>query len=186
MIGKMLAKIRKDKGFKKKELAQLTEVDVSYLSHIEKGDRVPSYKVIKKICKVFNIPFQPLLYTYDKDISISSKDYDATQYISYNRILAIESPTQFIECPASVPSSSIAMKITDSQMLSTFDFGSYVYIEFNSPLKNKDIGLFHYNGSILIRHFLIEKHNLLLKSDTGEKIVITPSDDFYIIGKILR
>lgn len=186
MLGKMLEKARIEKGFTKKDLAILIDIDTSYLSHIEKGDRIPSHKILKKICKALNIPFQPLMFTYDKELPKTKKNYNPVEHISYNKILAIEDISSFVDCPSNVPSSAVAIKMKDSNMLSTFDMNSYIYLELNSPLKPNDIGLFYYNSKILIRHFKIEYSTIILKSDTDEKIIINSNDIFYIIGKILR
>ena len=43
MLGNLLAKIRKEKNITKTELSTLTDINVGHLTHIEKGDRNPSY-----------------------------------------------------------------------------------------------------------------------------------------------
>ena len=72
-------------------------------------------------------------------------------------------------------------------MNSSYKNGEYVFIELNSPLNNKDIGLFSVNGEIMIRKFFLKKGKYTLKADnkTFKDIVIADSDDFYIIGKVL-
>ena len=69
MIGDMIAKVRKEKGMTKTELARLTDINIGHLTHIEKGERNPSHKALKNICKALDIPYQQLMYTYDKQIS---------------------------------------------------------------------------------------------------------------------
>ena len=51
MIGDMIAKVRKEKGMTKTELARLTDINIGHLTHIEKGERNPSHKALKNICK---------------------------------------------------------------------------------------------------------------------------------------
>ena len=41
--------------------------------------------------------------------------------------------------------------------LPKFNIGTYVYVEFNAPLDNKDFGLFEYNGECIIRKFIIRQ-----------------------------
>ena len=65
MIGDMIAKARKEKRMTKTELARLTEINIGHLTHIEKGERNPSHKALKKICKALDVPYQQLMYTYD-------------------------------------------------------------------------------------------------------------------------
>lgn len=187
MIGDMIAKIRKEKGMSKTELAKLTDINIGHLTHIEKGERNPSHKALRNICKALDVPYQQLMYTYDKQISETQENYKVVDHISYNRVLAIDSINGFIECPSSVPSSAIAIKIKDDSMNPTFAKNSFVFVEFNSPLDNKDVGLFSLNDKILVRRFFSKRGKITLKADNSEvkDIVITDKDTFYIIGKVL-
>lgn len=47
MIGDMIAKVRKEKGMTKTELAKITGINIGHLTHIEKGERNPSHKALK-------------------------------------------------------------------------------------------------------------------------------------------
>ena len=38
MIGDMIAKVRKEKGITKTELARITGINIGHLTHIEKGE----------------------------------------------------------------------------------------------------------------------------------------------------
>ena len=187
MIGDMIAKIRKEKGMSKTELAKRTDINIGHLTHIEKGERNPSHKALKNICKALDVPYQQLMYTYDKQINENQENYHVIEHISYNRVLAVDSINGFIECPSNVPSSAIAIKIQDESMQPTFEKNSFVFVEFNSPLDNKDIGLFSLNDKILIRRFFVKKGKITLKADDKdiEDILITDADNFYIIGKVL-
>ena len=69
MIGDMIAKVRKEKGITKTELARITGINIGHLTHIEKGERNPSHKALKNICKALDIPYQQLMYTYDKELN---------------------------------------------------------------------------------------------------------------------
>ena len=187
MIGDMIAKIRKEKGMSKTELAKLTDINIEHLTHIEKGERNPSHKALKNICQALGVPYQQLMYTYDKQISESQENYNVVDHISYNRVLAVDSINGFIECPASAPSSSIAVKVKDDSMNPTYKKNSYVFVEYNSPLNNKDVGLFSLNDEILIRRFFSKRGKISLKADNDEiaEISVQSSDKFYIVGKVL-
>ena len=69
----------------------------------------------------------------------------------------------------------------------TLEKNTYAFLEFNSLLNNKDIGLFSINKKIMIRRFYSKKGKITLKADNAEfeDIVLTPEDSFYIIGKFL-
>lgn len=187
MIGDMIAKARKEKKMTKTELSKLTDINIGHLTHIEKGERNPSHKALKNICKALDIPYQQLMYTYDKTINEDQENYNVVSHISYNRLLAVDSIGGFIDCPADVPSSAIALKVTDDSMHPTFEKGSYVFVEFNTPLNNKDYGLFSINSEVMIRKFFAKKGKITLKADNKafSEMQVSNSDDFYIIGRIL-
>ena len=187
MIGDMIAKVRKEKGITKTELAKLTDINIGHLTHIEKGERNPSHKALKNICKALDIPYQQLMYTYDKTISEEQEEYNFIDHISYNKVIAIDKIGGFIDCPSSVPSSCVAVKINDESMEPTIAKNSYAFLEFNSLLNNKDIGLFSINKKTLIRRFYSKQGKITLKADNKEfeDITIQPDDSFFIIGKFL-
>ena len=187
MIGDMISKVRKEKGITKTELARLTDINIGHLTHIEKGERNPSHKALKNICKALDIPYQQLMYTYDKTVSEEQEQYNLIDHISYNKVIAIDKIGGFIECPSTVPSSCVAVKITDDSMEPTLKKNTYVFLEFNSLLNNKDIGLFSVNKMTLVRRFYNKKGKITLKADNKEveDITLTTDDEFFIIGKIL-
>lgn len=187
MIGDMIAIIRKEKGMTKTELAERTGINIGHLTHIEKGERNPSHKALRNICMALDVPYQQLMYTYDKELNEDQEKYGLAEHISYNKILAVDSLNSFVDCPATTPSASVAVKMPDDSMADFIKKGDYVYIEFNSPLNNKDIGLFSINNKIIIRRFFLKRGKYTLKADNKsfEDIVITDSDEFYIIGKVL-
>lgn len=76
MIGDMIAKIRKEKNMTKTELAEMTGINIGHLTHIEKGERNPSHKALRNICKALNVPYQQLMYTYDKELNEHKKNMD--------------------------------------------------------------------------------------------------------------
>ncbi len=69
MIGDLLAKIRKDKKISKTDLAKVTNINIGHLTHIEKGERNPSHKALKTLSIALDVPYQPLMYTYDKELT---------------------------------------------------------------------------------------------------------------------
>ncbi len=186
MIGDMIAKVRKEKGMSKTELAKLTDINIGHITHIEKGERNPSHKALKNICKALDIPYQQLMYTYDKTINEEQESYNVIDHISYNKVLAVDSIGGFIDCPSSIPSSAIAIKLQDDSMEPLFTKGAYVFIEFNSPLENKNIGIFSYNEKVLVRRFITKKGKIILRADNKkyDDIAVSADDSFYIIGKV--
>ena len=188
MIGDMLAKARKDKGMTKTELANITNINIGHLTHIEKGERNPSHKALKVICNALKIPYQPLMFTYDKELTDEHKSYDITNCVSYDKILLVDKIGGFVPCPPKTPGAAIAFKVPDSSMEPTFLKNNIVFIELNVPLNSKDYGLFELNGSILIRKFFSKKGKIILKADNKEleETIVSPDDNFSIIGRVLK
>lgn len=187
MIGDMIARIRKEKKMSKTDLAKDTNINIGHLTHIEKGERNPSHKALRTICKSLDVPYQPLMYTYDKVLSDDQKFYKAPNHISYNKVLAIDSIHSFMECPANLPSTALAIKIPDTAMEPRLPKDIYAFIELNSPLENRDIGIFEYDGKILVRRFIVRKDKLVLRADNKEfeEISLYENDNFNIIGKVI-
>ena len=186
MIGDMIAKARKEKGMSKTELARLTDINIGHLTHIEKGERNPSHKALKNICHALNIPYQQLMYTYDKTVNEEQENYDIIKHTSYNKLLAVDNIGGFIDCPPDLPSSSIALKVRDDSMAPKIAKNSYVFVEFNTPLDSKDIGIFSYNDKILIRKFINRNGKITLKAlnSNYDDIKVADNDPFSMIGKI--
>ena len=187
MLGEMIAFIRKDKNLTKAGIARGTNINTGHLTHIEKGERNPSHKVLKTMCKTMGIPYRPLMYTYDKELTEEHLSYKVVSHIPYDKIPTFDALGSLIDCPASYPGASIAVKINDTSMEPKLKKDSYAYIEFNTPLDNRDIGLFSYQGQLLIRRFIIRKDVVVLRAEDKEikDICLDPKEEFYIVGKVL-
>lgn len=188
MIGDMLARARKNLGMTKTELSKATDINIGHLTHIEKGERNPSHGALKSICKALNIPYMPLMFTYDKELTEEQRAYKEIDYFSYNKIMAFDDMAGFIDCPTAFPSAAFAVKMNDDSMEPTFQKDSYVYVELNTPLNIKDYGLFSYNDDVIVRRFYEKRGKIFLRADnrTFDEIRVTDNDKFYIIGKILK
>ena len=187
MIGDMIERARNEKNVAKSELARRTNINIGHITHIEKGERNPSHRALKTICRALEIPYQPLMYTYDKFFSNEQKNNKMQEHISYDKIVAVSSVDSFITCPIDLPSASIALKIEDNSMAPRLEKGIYAFIEFNTPLENKDIGLIEFNGKIMIRRYVVRKDDLVFRADNKEfpDIIISEKDNYNIIGKVI-
>lgn len=186
MIGKMIAKIRRERGVTKTQLASQTKINIGHLTHIEKGERNPSHKALKEICSALDIPFQELLYTYDKELSPEQLDYNYIDHLTYNKIPAISKIDEYITCPSDFSNASFAYKVPDDSMAPMFKEGSYAYIEINGVIEHKAIGLFKLNDEYLIRRLMYKNDKFVLKADNRDvrDITVNSKDKFQIIGKV--
>jgi len=186
MVGDVISKIRKEKGITKTKLAELTEINIGHLTHIEKSERNPSHKALKSICSALTVPYQPLLYTYDKTLTQEQKEYGYLKYVSYNTVPAISQIDEYIKCPANFSDASFAYKAVDKSMAPLINENEYAFVEINGLLSNKDVGLFKLNGNFLIRRLIYKKGKFILKPNNKDfsETHVTDGDSFQIIGKI--
>ena len=187
MLGKLIAKIRKDRRISKALLARGANIDTGHISHIEKGDRTPSHKSLKKMCDCLDIPYQPLMYTYDKEFSPEQLNYNIESKICYDKIWAVDKIDALIQCPKEMRSASLAIRVSDNSMEPILTCGSYAFVELNTPLDNKDIGLFNYKNEFIFRRFIVRKDSLILRSLSSDvpDIKIDFDEPIIILGKVL-
>ena len=187
MLGYLLSKIRTDRKMSKTRLSELTNINIGHLSHIEKGERVPSHKALREISKALDIPYKNLMHAYDHDLNDDQIKYGAANHVLYNKIPIFGSLLGFTKCDFDTSNADFAIFINDESMSPKFALGSFVLVEQNAPLSNRDYGVFMYNDKILIRRFIIRKNDLVLRAEDPNisDIILVNSDNFYIIGKIL-
>ena len=185
MIGEILAKIRKQKNILSADVCKKTKIDMGHFSHIETEKRNPSLKAFKSICSAIDTPFMPLINIFDYNLTEEQRNYDVINHLEYNMVPAFDSISSYIKCPGSMANASIALKMYDKSMEPLIQKKSYIYIALNIPLSHRDIGVFLYNGNIIIRRFLIRKKGIVLKSENNEyfDIKLQEDDNFTIIGK---
>jgi transcriptional regulator with XRE-family HTH domain len=60
-LGKKIQGLRKDNKFTQEKLGELTGLDRTYISDIERGVRNPSLKSLQKLSKALNVPMSELV-----------------------------------------------------------------------------------------------------------------------------
>ncbi len=61
-IGERLRKLRKDKGLTQKELSKRITVDYSYIGKIERGEQLPSIKMLIRLSEILSTPISYFFY----------------------------------------------------------------------------------------------------------------------------
>ena len=186
MLGSLIARIREEKNVSKTDLAKMTGINVGHLTHIEKGERNPSQKALKSICDALEIPFEPLYYTYEKELTENQRKFNLVNNIPYDKIPLIEKVSDIIECPPDIPYASFAYRMTDDTMKGSLPKGTLLFIELNAIPENREYGIFSYNGVVMVRRLLYRKNKLILKADNllAKDHTVSDDDNFYIIGKV--
>ncbi|MEE3410819.1 MAG: helix-turn-helix transcriptional regulator [Treponema sp.] len=62
-LGSKLRSYRLQKNFSQEKFAELTELDRTYISGLERGKRNPSYLIIKRLCEILEITPNNLFIT---------------------------------------------------------------------------------------------------------------------------
>lgn len=60
-LGKFLKESRQKSNLKLKDVAKLLQVSYRFIKYIESGERYPSYEVLNKLCKLYQIEKLPIL-----------------------------------------------------------------------------------------------------------------------------
>ena len=112
--------------------------------------------------------------------------FNLIESVPYNTVPLVSNIDDMIICPASIPDASIAFIMKDDSMKSSVPKGTTVFVEFNSIPLHKELGLFKYGNSILVRRLIYRKNKLILKSDNllTKDITIENGADVTIIGKV--
>ncbi len=186
MLGNLLLNVREKKGLSKTNISEVTGINVGHLTHIEKGERNPSQKALRDICRALDIPYQPASYTYDKKLTEDQIRFNLIDSIPYNTVPLVNNVMDMVICPSSIPNASFAFVMNDDSMKSSIPKGSIVFVELNAIPLHREIGLFKYQDTILVRRLVYRKNKLILKSDNllTKDIIIENGSQFSIIGKV--
>lgn len=186
MLGNLLSHIREKKEMSKTNIAEAIGINVSHLTHIEKGERNPSQKTLRDICKAMNIPYLPVSYFYDKEFTEEQNKYELINSIAYDTVPLISNIDAMVQCPASIPNASFAITMKDDTMKASIPKGTTVFVEYGAMPLHREFGLVQYNGEFLIRRFVYRKNKLVLKADNllTRDITILNGSEFTFIGKV--
>jgi len=83
ILGKKIRELRKSKGFTQEQLAEKLGIDNKHLSKIEKGDHMPTYKVILKLAETLQLN----IYDFNTQSNVKiNNEFDKT-YLKSLKIL---------------------------------------------------------------------------------------------------
>jgi len=80
--------VRASKGLTQKQLSKLANIDRSYLSRIESGERVPTAEVLEAISKSLSIPLYLLTLISSEEEDLKGLPVDKTNQIA-NQLLKV-------------------------------------------------------------------------------------------------
>ena len=187
MIGQMIKNIRTSKKMSLKSIADITGIDIGHLSHIEKGERNPSYKALCAICSALEVSVTQFVGSIGKELNEQQEEYGYIKYVPYNKAPLVNI-LEYVDIPKDYKENIMAVIVPDDSMDKIAQMGEHVFIGIAKPVNNKDVGLFSYNGEILIREFNYSSNKIKLKAYNKEykTITVNENDEFYIIGKLIN
>jgi transcriptional regulator with XRE-family HTH domain len=69
VIGNVFRRLRRERGITLRELAELAQVSVPYLSEIERGRKEPSSEILAAICRALDLELTDLLAEVQFDLA---------------------------------------------------------------------------------------------------------------------
>jgi transcriptional regulator with XRE-family HTH domain len=69
VIGSVFRRLRRERGITLRELAELAQVSVPYLSEIERGRKEPSSEILAAICRALGLELSDLLAEVQFDLT---------------------------------------------------------------------------------------------------------------------
>lgn len=69
MIGENLRRIRKQRGFTLKAIAEAVDSSIGYIYELETGSKTPSLSMLQKLAVALNVPVNELLEVEKKEES---------------------------------------------------------------------------------------------------------------------
>ncbi len=186
MIGKVIRQERLNRKMSSTDLAKAVDINVGFLTHIEKGERNPSRTVLAKICRELDLSYDFMLSLLQNSLSDENAEYDVTQYTPTSKVLYAEN-ISLIECPKLSESVSFITRMPDDSMTPLIAKGSLLHVKYTSFIQNGDICIAVLNGKTIIREFFATSNGIRLHAENAnyEDVIITANDSLDIIGKII-
>lgn len=186
MIGKVIRQERLNRKISSTDLAKAVNINVGFLTHIEKGERNPSRTVLAKICKELGLSYDFMLSLMQNSLSDESSEYDVTKYTPTKKVLYVEN-VSLIECPKLSDAVSFVTRMPDNSMEPLITKNTPVHVKYTSFIQNGDICIVVFNTQTLIRKFLVTSDGIKLCPENSKykEILIKDNDALDIIGKII-
>ena len=192
-LAKYINNIKELRGLGLNQLALLANMDSAALHKILHGTvkKVNPFH-LQAIAKVLRIDYRILyqiveyLDSDDEIENVENLGIPIYSSISYTDSLEFGNILEYVNISSLNNDSFFGLAIYDDSMNPTIQKNSYVIVEKIKNLKDKDIGLFSYNGSILLRKIWLTENETILVSDNTNfpPIVIKKSSNFSILGKV--
>lgn len=186
MIGKVIRQERLNRKISSTDLAKAVDINVGFLTHIEKGERNPSRTVLAKICKELDLSYDFMLSLMQNSLSDEHTEYDVTKYTPTRKVLYVEN-ISLIECPKLSDAVSFITRMPDNSMEPLICKNAPLHVKYTSFIQNDDICIAVFNKQTLVRKFFIADNLIRLRPENSKysEIIVDDNDSLDIIGKII-
>ncbi len=97
-IGMQISRIRKDKGYTRETLAEMSSISPNYLYNIEIGNKIPNVIIFMDICNALNVTSGEIFGSFvnDRFLSFSENVYINFNKLNEKEIKSIENTIEFL------------------------------------------------------------------------------------------
>jgi transcriptional regulator with XRE-family HTH domain len=99
VIGNVFRRLRRERGITLRELAELAQVSVPYLSEIERGRKEPSSEILAAICRALELELTDLLAEVQFDLATAVRSTLPLRLQTTSIRVVDSSPQQITSAP---------------------------------------------------------------------------------------
>ncbi|MDH6457601.1 repressor LexA [Fusobacterium sp. PH5-7] len=196
LIAKNITKLRTEKKFTQKKLAEKIGLSKGAITNYEVGTRSPSFETLQEIADALEVDIQSF---FKENIEVSdffnkssvNKKIPIISHASAGRgIFGIEEILDYIELPEKITTKcDFATYVKGNSMEPKIFHGDIICIKRDVILENGDIGLFFLNDNIYVKKFnfnpFTNEFSLISLNKNYDPIIITMNDEFHELGKVI-
>lgn len=185
-VGKMIAAIRKDRGYSQYQLAQKLNMSKQSISNYERGAREPDYMTLEAIADVLNVPMSMLISREDQEKALSEiyDSYDKKPFISGELrnieikripilgdtaagmpIIANRKYDEYINVPVDRHKFNAAVRVTGDSMEPNYHIGDLALIHYQEDVEDGQIAVVCLDDEVTLKRVYHNQNGLMLISD---------------------
>lgn len=196
LIAKNITKLRIEKKYTQKKLAEKIGLTKGAITNYEIGTRSPSFEILQEIADALEVDIQAF---FKENIEISdlldkpssNEKIPIISHASAGRgIFGVEEILDYIELPEKLTTKcDFATYVKGNSMEPKIFHGDIICIKRGIILENGDIGLFFLNDNIYVKKFnsnpFTNELFLVSLNENYDPIPVTINDEFHELGKVI-
>lgn len=196
LVAKNLTKLRTEKKYTQKKLAEKIGMTKGAITNYESGTRSPSFEILQEIANILEVNIQAF---FEENLDTSAfftkpstnKKIPIISHASAGRgVFGIEDILDYIELPEKITTKcDFATYVKGNSMEPKILHGDIICIKRGIILENGDIGLFYLNENIYVKKFNFNPFTnelfLVSLNKNYDPIIVTMNDEFHELGKVI-